>query len=261
MRKNFSLLAALFLLVSASSAHASICVGQNVVANMSDGHFDAVIVALYSDNTALIRYTSGAPSGETQTVDVSNLSDIITSEGGFSVSNQVVANMSDGHFDAIISELYDDSTALIRYTSGTPAGESQVVALSNLSQPISSTSGFNVGDGVVANMSDGHFQAIIRELYSDNTVSIQYTSGAPAGETQVVDLTSITHPIYQSGGFHVNETVVANMADGHFDAIIREIYSDQTASIQYTSGAPAGETQVVALSYLSQPIRCEGGCH
>ena len=186
MKKFLSL-----LLFVATSASAGICVGESVVANMSNGHYDAQVVELYSDQTALIRYNV---DGTTQVVDLSLLASPIYSESNFYLNSMVVANMSDGHYDAQITELYSDNTALIKYSID---GTTQVVSLSLLSAPINNESGFCIYDTVVANMSDGHYDAQIIELYSDNTALIRYSVDAT---TQVVSLSLLNHPILCEGG-------------------------------------------------------------
>jgi hypothetical protein len=179
------------LLFISTAASASICVGEHVVANMSDGHYDAEIVELYSDQTALIRYDV---DGTTQVIPISMISEPINYESNYSVNQNVVANMSDGHYDAQIIELYSDGTALIRYNVD---ATTQVVSLTNLSAPLWNESGFNVNDNVVANMSDGHYDAQILELYSDETALIRYNVDAT---TQVVSISMLAHPITCEGG-------------------------------------------------------------
>ena len=128
--KKFLLLS---LFISSLSFASSICVGDRMVANMDNGHYDARILELYRDGTALIRYDV---DNTTQVVALSQLSSPIRQEGNFRLDERVVANMDNGHYDAKILKLYRDGTALIRYDVD---DTTQVVALKQLSNPIECT--------------------------------------------------------------------------------------------------------------------------
>ena len=121
------------MMLSSTVYASSLCVGQNVVADINGAHYDARIVELYADGTVQI-----AISGySNETVRDSQLAPVITTLGGFQVNQHVVADLNDTHYSATIVELYSDGTTKIAI----PGYNNETVRLSQLSRALTCVGG------------------------------------------------------------------------------------------------------------------------
>ena len=98
----------LFTLNAQSVFAEEFCVDERVV---TDSHYKGTIIAVYSDETADIKFDTG----ETHNWPTSRISAISTRINGFSVNDRVV---SDSHHKGTIIVVYSDETADIKFDTG-----------------------------------------------------------------------------------------------------------------------------------------------
>jgi hypothetical protein len=169
------------------------------------------------------------------------------------VGEQVVYTQSGTHYDAVIQQIYSDSTAQISF----PNGEFTVsqVPVSALSIHLKYEAGFKVGEPVVYLQSGTHYDAIIQELYTDSIAQITFPNGEFAASQ--VTIASLSEHLSIEGGLQVGQAVIYVQSGTHYHATVLELYTDGTAKISF----PNGEFTIsqVPVSALSVALSSEAG--
>lgn len=158
----------------------------------------------------------------------------------FCVGESVVLTLSGSHYDVTIREIYQDGTANVEFQNG----NTSTYNLSNLSEALPSLNGLSVNDKSVLTLSGSHYDVVIREIYKDRKVLVEFANG----NTSTYDISNLSRAQYSMNGLRVNDAVVLTLSGSHYDVTIREIYQDGKVLVEFQNG----NTSTYDISNLSR---------
>lgn len=227
---KYTLIVLFAILFQANVFAGRISVGDRVSYVQNGTHYRAVVVALYQNRTAKIRF----PDGEflESTVNISSITTLLEHSDRFYVNQNVSYTQNGSIYEAQILEIYEDGHARIRF----PKGEflTSVVKLQSLQPSAYEVGGFVVGDRVVYKQNGSRYEARIEGLYENGKAKISF----PNGEflTSTIDIASIAKLVNMLGRFQTNDSVVYTQNGSHYQAVILGLYQDGSARIQFPNG-------------------------
>lgn len=162
---------------------------------------------------------------------------------------------SDGkHYHVIIREMYADKSVDVEYTDAAYKGQHGTIAASTLSFLLQRLGNLAPDVSAIQTSEGKHYHVIIRELFADKTVDVEYTDAAYKGQHGTVSYKDLSYSVERLGDFKVGASAIQNSSGQHYHVIIREIFADRSIDVEYTDAAYKGQHGIIKPSDLSLPI-------
>lgn len=153
----------------------------------------------------------------------------------FRVGEEVELLLNGGFFEVVITQVFENGTARVRYVDGTTS----IYPTTAMRHILTSLKGFNKGEKVELVLEGVHYDSIILHIFDDETAKLKLTDGTIV----VSSLSFLTHLLSSLKGFEVGESV--KIPNGH-SVVILQIFGNENVRIRYADGT----TEVYPISSL-----------
>jgi mRNA-degrading endonuclease HigB of HigAB toxin-antitoxin module len=236
-----SLLAILFFASVSFGAHADdFCVGESVVLSVSGSHYNVTIKQIYQDGNVDVEFSNG----NTSTYSLTKLSHARAISNGISTGDKVVLTFDGSYYNVTVREIYEDDTTLVEFSNG----NTSTYKISDLSRSLKSLNGLRVNQRSVLTTSGSHYNVIIKEIYQDGKVLVEFSNG----NTSTYDISLLSLELNSLNGMFINDSVVLTTGGSHYNVIIKQIFQDQKVLVEFSNG----NTSTYNILLLSKSNTC-----
>ncbi|MDD4975726.1 MAG: hypothetical protein PHY93_15320 [Bacteriovorax sp.] len=158
------------------------------------------------------------------------------------------------HYHVIIREIYADKMVDVEYTDVAYKGQHATIALSTLSLPLQRLGDLTPDVSAIRTSGGNHYHVIIREIFADEMVDVEYTDASYKGQHGTVSYNDLSFSVKRLDDLNVGASAIRTSGGNHYHVIIREIFADGNIDVEYTDASYKGQHGTVKPSDLSLPI-------